>query len=169
MSMYDDLLVQARHLATKERKRPKQASLRRAISSAYYALFHLLISEATQRLISGKEKEPLRLLLRRAFEHGEMKDAAKSFLGTTIASVTQVLGTSSGSSSLRKVARAFVDLQEARHQADYDWSRTFTRQETLELVDLAEDAFETWEQIRKRLGSDTFLICLLTYKRIRGR
>ncbi len=46
MAYPDDLLEQAQHLAQREPKRPKQASLRRAISSAYYALFHLLISEA---------------------------------------------------------------------------------------------------------------------------
>lgn len=39
MSLHADLLKQARHLATKERRRPSQASLRRAISAAYYALF----------------------------------------------------------------------------------------------------------------------------------
>lgn len=46
MSFADDLLTQAYHLANKERKNPKQASLRRAVSTAYYALFHLLIDEA---------------------------------------------------------------------------------------------------------------------------
>jgi hypothetical protein len=42
MSFPNDLLEQARHLANREPKRPKQASLRRAVSTAYYALFHLL-------------------------------------------------------------------------------------------------------------------------------
>src|SRR5712692_5365690 len=46
MPYADDLLEQARHLANREKKRPRQASLRRAVSTAYYALFHLLISEA---------------------------------------------------------------------------------------------------------------------------
>jgi hypothetical protein len=33
-----DLLEQAKHLANREKKRPRQASLRRAVSTAYYAL-----------------------------------------------------------------------------------------------------------------------------------
>ena len=37
MSLHADLLAQAEHLAQLESGRPKQASLRRAISSAYYA------------------------------------------------------------------------------------------------------------------------------------
>ena len=46
MRLPEGLLEQAQHLVKREPKRPKQASLRRAISTAYYALFHLLISEA---------------------------------------------------------------------------------------------------------------------------
>jgi hypothetical protein len=40
-----DLLQQANHLATYEGANPSQASLRRAVSTAYYALFHLLIED----------------------------------------------------------------------------------------------------------------------------
>jgi hypothetical protein len=39
--VYKDLLEQAVRLAKLDAKRPKQANLRRAISSAYYALFQL--------------------------------------------------------------------------------------------------------------------------------
>ena len=43
----NDLLEQAWHLAKREKRKPRQASLRRAVSTAYYALFHHLIHEAT--------------------------------------------------------------------------------------------------------------------------
>ncbi len=49
MAFHDDLLEQANHLARRERGRPRQASLRRAVSSAYYALFHLLIEPGNGR------------------------------------------------------------------------------------------------------------------------
>lgn len=45
-ALHAQLLHQARHLAIKEPSRPQQASLRRAVSTAYYALFHFLIDEA---------------------------------------------------------------------------------------------------------------------------
>ena len=48
MTLANDLPAQAKHLASRERGRPRQASLRRAASAAYYALFHLLIREASQ-------------------------------------------------------------------------------------------------------------------------
>lgn len=53
MALPTDLLAQARLLATREPKRPKQASLRRAISNAYYALFHLLVDQSCRFLVSG--------------------------------------------------------------------------------------------------------------------
>jgi uncharacterized protein (UPF0332 family) len=53
------LLEQAKHLANREKKRPRQASLRRAVSTAYYALFHLLIYEAT---LNWKRVDPRHLL-----------------------------------------------------------------------------------------------------------
>jgi len=47
MAFPDDLLELAQQLADLHPESPHQASLRRAVSTAYYALFHLLISEAT--------------------------------------------------------------------------------------------------------------------------
>jgi uncharacterized protein (UPF0332 family) len=44
MAFADDLLADAHHLASRGGKRPNQSSLRRAVSTAYYALFHLLIA-----------------------------------------------------------------------------------------------------------------------------
>lgn len=51
-----DLLEQARHLANREPKRPKQASLRRAVSTAYYALFHLLSMETAKNWKRSAER-----------------------------------------------------------------------------------------------------------------
>ena len=48
-----DLLAQARSLATSDAKKPKQANLRRAISSAYYALFHFLCEEVTKTFVGA--------------------------------------------------------------------------------------------------------------------
>jgi hypothetical protein len=44
--VHEDLLEQAVRLAMLDVRRPKQANLRRAVSSAYYAVFHLLVDEA---------------------------------------------------------------------------------------------------------------------------
>ena len=71
MAFPEDLLEQARHLAQRESKRPRQASLRRAVSTAYYALFHLLITETTKNWKRPAE----RLTLARMFDHAVMAKA----------------------------------------------------------------------------------------------
>src|SRR5579863_1707940 len=114
MAYHDDLLEQAIHLVHKERRRPKQASLRRAVSTAYYALFHFLIGEA----VGNWRHAEARPDLSRAFEHQTMKAASNRiqdrkafpFAGHNPATVA----------ALRSVATAFVELQRNRHLADYD-------------------------------------------------
>jgi len=77
MSLAEDLLEQADHLARREKKRPKQASLRRAVSAAYYALFHLLISET----VSNWRRADQRADLARAFERMFTLGAGRDFPG----------------------------------------------------------------------------------------
>lgn len=114
-----DLLAQARDLATRDPLKPKQASLRRAVSTAYYALFHLLVTAASQSL--GRGSAPLSRLLARAFDHSEMEKACGTFAagGAMPQAVTGAYGPIVVPPELRRVAQAFRDLQEARHDADY--------------------------------------------------
>src|SRR5580658_11266364 len=74
MAFAEDLLKQAFLLLNKESKNPTQASLRRSVSTAYYALFHLLIQEAS----ANWSRADTRDYLARAFEHRTMKQASSS-------------------------------------------------------------------------------------------
>ncbi len=83
--MHRDLLDQAEALARLDVKKPKQANLRRAVSSAYYALFHFLVEEFCRAIVGSQhEQVPYRDTLGRAFEHDTMKYACKSFEGGTL-------------------------------------------------------------------------------------
>ncbi|MCY4327718.1 MAG: hypothetical protein OXC53_09050 [Rhodobacteraceae bacterium] len=169
MSLHKDLLKQASLLARKEPKKPLQASLRRAVSASYDTIFHLLVDEATRLMLKGHDRAPLRDNLARAFHHATMKQTAVAFTKGTlppklvIGANNQVL-----QRPLIAVAETFVQLQEARHAADYDRSLRFTRQEVLDLIDLTEQAFQDWKQIHNSLQADTFLIGLLTYRHMQG-
>ncbi len=66
------------------------------------------------------------------------------------------------------IARAFVDLQEARHQADDNACRHIRRQEAIHLVELASKVIDDWNVIRKTPQADTFLAGLLVIRRIQG-
>lgn len=170
MSFHRGLLDQAAHLCKKEPKRPQQASLRRAVSTAYYALFHLLVGAACERFIPGQspERGALRHVLRRAFVHADMKRISTSFAGGTLPDDWKtVSGAAIVPHDLRTVANAFVELQEARYEADYDLRRGFTRQEAVDLVAQCEAAFVAWTRCRKSHLADTYLVALLVNKLVK--
>jgi uncharacterized protein (UPF0332 family) len=50
--LHDQLLKHAKHLVA---QRPTEASLGRAVSTAYYALFHLLLDAAAQMMLPGQQ------------------------------------------------------------------------------------------------------------------
>jgi hypothetical protein len=105
VSLHDDLLEQADHLARRDPKRPKQASLPRAISAAYYALFHLLVREATAALVSDPK---LRQLVPRAFDHSEMKQACRPFAAGTLPDHLKPVTAAVVPDELKTVAEAFI-------------------------------------------------------------
>ena len=166
VSLHADLLKQAKLLAGKEPRRPLQASLRRAVSASYYALFHLLVDEA---LLSGRNRDALRDCLARAFSHDVMKQVAQQFSSNGLSpKLIPGLNGQTLQPQLVGIASSFVDLQQARHEADYDRARRFTRREVLDLVDQAEQAFADWKVVRKSIQADTFLAGLLAFRNMRG-
>jgi uncharacterized protein (UPF0332 family) len=167
VSIHKDLLEQAKHLVYRETNRPKQASLRRAVSAAYYALFHLLVSEATKLIRPAR----IRVHVRRLYEHGSMRSVCKTWaLGSVANLPTQsaAIATSPIEPDLRAVAAAFVDLQEARHRADYDLTQLFTRSDSIQLVSRADSAFSDWKAVRSSDNASAFLAALLFERRWRG-
>lgn len=69
--MHQDLLEQAIKLAKLDIRKPKQANLRRSISSAYYALFHLLVDDACRLQIGTLHNQaPFRHVLARLSQDG---------------------------------------------------------------------------------------------------
>jgi hypothetical protein len=139
MSCSDDLLKQAYHLANKEKKNPKQASLRRAVSTAYCALFHLLIDEA----VSKWAVERQRSILARTFEHGKMKSVCEDHVKNFYSA-----GAPESGVQLKNVAYTFALLQQKRHTADYDIAFNWSRTDAIGALDMASAAFSDWRAIR---------------------
>ena len=118
MNLHTDLLRQAQYLAVREPKRPLQASLRRAISASYYAIFHLLVDDATRRMFPGTNRASLRCCLARAFVHGDMKKVAQQFSNEALSpKLGRGLNGEAFQPGIINVAAVFVDLQQARHEA----------------------------------------------------
>ena len=128
-----DLITTARGLSGLDRRRPTQANLRRAVSTAYYAVFHLLTRTAADLLI-GKTHNSAWHLAYRALEHGNAKNACRNKRAMEIFPP-----------EIREFAETFVVLQGARHQADYSYEKNYDRQDTLAVIDTAEGAIAQFE------------------------
>ena len=163
MSLHADLLDQAEHLAQLDPRRPKQASLRRAVSSAYYGLFHLLAAEASALYVT----EPVLVAkISRTLSHGEMKKASSMIANDKLPKGLHPPGGGyAAPSDLKTEANAFVNLQQARHEADYDLSRVFRRREVLAFVQSARHAMEAWDRVRKTDDARLYLACFHLWKR----
>lgn len=174
--MHKDLIDLARTLAGIDQRKPRQASLRRAVSTAYYAVFHYLVDEVFRVQIGtqNSQKEHRRALAR-AFVHTSMKDACSSFAGGTLkATIIRKLPRDANGNyaipvEIMDIAGTFVELQEKRHLADYDLSERFQKAEVLTLIDQVESHID---QFHKLAISDTrrfFLACLWAYKELKSR
>lgn len=159
MAYHDDLLHQAFTLVHKEPRKPKQASLRRAVSSAYYALFHLLIHEA----VANWRNEDQRASLSRVFDHAHMKAASNRVQDMRLYPVREE--SAAVVADLRVVAKTFAQLQEQRHIADYDNARFWTKTEALFQVASVERAFDVWRRIRKQRIAQDYLLSLMVRRR----
>ena len=126
----EGVIVTARKLAHASPRRPRQADLRRSISTAYYALFNAVAQDAADVLVGTGTLRASRTWGQtyRAVEHGFAKNACREAPRHPFPPGIQVC------------ADAFVRLQEIRHQADYDPEARFKRVDAINWVADAEAA-----------------------------
>jgi uncharacterized protein (UPF0332 family) len=154
MPLADDLLEQALHLAQTDPDPPRQASLRRAVSTAYYALFHLLVEEAVRSWTVERQRS----LLASRCDPGRMKDLCDSVSKAA-------RGGSAPPPALVSVCETFLQLQFSRHTADYDIGFTWSRKDALDEVGLAAAAFDAWNSVKSEDAAQDFLLGLILPKR----
>ena len=110
--------------------RPRQAELRRAVSAAYYAMFHALAQCCADTLVGASRASRNQQAWRqtyRALEHGHTRNqcANRPML-------------SGFPAHIRRFGDLFVYMQRLRHIADYDpdpeTEEDFTRDRALQLI-----------------------------------
>lgn len=114
------------------RGRPQQSRLRRAVSTAYYAVFHALANRNADALVGSspdirQTAEWARTY--RALDHR----AAKDRFNATSAMIAFP-------DKLQDFGHAFIAPQNQRHDADYNPHATFLRSETMRVIERAEAA-----------------------------
>ena len=134
-----DLIEAARVLTDSGPGRPTQARLRRAVSTAYYAMFHCLAAAAADLFI-GRQRTPAWHRVYRALDHGRARNACLE--GQTIREYP---------AEIRKFAEEseeFVTLQKARQQADYALdAKACQKSEVLGYIASAELAIDQFERV----------------------
>jgi hypothetical protein len=166
-SLPEHLLEQARHLARRERTRPRQASLRRAISTAYYAFFHFLIRETLRQVGPHLTVDNYNRVYR-WFDHGAMYRVARLFSQEVVRiQNSKDILVQNNDSGIMFIAENFAEIQELRHLADYDPSAVFLRAEVLDKISHIEDAFAVWNlgKVRKSPEANTFLLSFLLWEK----
>ena len=130
-----ELMEVARALAGSGQAPPTQSGLRRAISTAYYAMFHCLAASAADLFI-GTERSPAWHRTYRALEHGRARSACR-----------QAQTMPEFPAEIRDFADAFVVLQIERQQADYALdTAAYRTSDVLGYVVFAERAISPFEQ-----------------------
>ena len=119
----------------------RQATINRAISTAYYALFHALAAECVARTV-GAPRSPryweIVTPIHRSLDHGS---ARRVFERLVRDRATPEL--------LKRIGDAFLDLQLARHSADYDPSSRYSRREAIDFVTRARQAMDALQSLPK--------------------
>ncbi len=153
MAYHDDLLAHA--LALIHAQPQSQLTLRRAVSAAYYAVFHLLIFEATEHW----DNPGLRTALGRADDHGLMKTTSNRILDGREFPYTNEDPQSV--IALRDIAQGFIQLQEDRHFADYNLMKPLDPVDALRQVKTAEKIFLSLPKIKTEQIVQEYLTLLV--------
>jgi hypothetical protein len=76
-----------------------------------------------------------------------MKNVCLQFQQRSLPNDLKLLLRDSLSSELKAVTKAFVELQQERHTADYDVGKSYLREDAVAVVATAERAFRDWNRI----------------------
>jgi hypothetical protein len=137
-----DLLATALTLTQAAKGKPTQANLRRAHSTAYYALFHRLAKEAADGFLGGVKPGKTNAAWRqvyRALAHKQCSEACKK--KTTMSKFPK---------SIEDFGNTFVTMQAKRESADYDPFVKLTKSEVIADIQLVEQAIADFNQVAVR-------------------
>lgn len=143
---HSDLIRLARTLASGveagEVSGSGQVELRCAIRSAYYALFHLLSRQCAD-LFAGQDpddrSDPAWLQAYRGLNHGTVRSRCGN--GQYVARFPP---------AVRQFAGTFLQLQVARHAADYDPSAKFGNKDVLAAIEDVASAMAAFETVSEK-------------------
>ena len=128
----------------------RQADLRRAISSAYYGVFHAILTEAADVFVGKTLRHtPRYALLYRSIDHRSLRGVCEQVVKQSLSAKYLPYEPRGGfGSDLRSLATAVIDLHEKRLSADYDPRFRATRSDALLAVARGRAALDRFKSAR---------------------
>lgn len=101
---------------------PRQVDLRRAISSAYYGVFHATLTAAADEFVGVTKRSTTQYsLVYRSVDHRSLRELCSEIKKPTLpAKYTPYEPRNGFGPNIKAFAAAVVEMQEKRHAADYD-------------------------------------------------
>lgn len=159
----DHLFEQADRLLAPTAGPPRQVDLRRAISAAYYAVFHYIVTAAADEFV-GKTKRGVNryTLVYRSIDHRALRELCNEAKKQQLPLKFQKYVPATGfGPNIQAFASAVVELQEKRHAADYDPSIQIKTSDASLAIATARSAIRRFERAgaQRRKAFLTLLLC----------
>ncbi len=132
-----DLVDSALILASHDPGKPRQVNLKRALSTAYYAMFHALSRSCADSLVGTAGARRSRRAWQQAYRSVKHRYAKNQCKRQEISEFPE---------SIQEFAGKFVELQAKRHQADYNPSYRLTRNDVYNDIETAAMAIEQLQE-----------------------
>jgi hypothetical protein len=141
--------------ATAANPMARQTDLRRAISDAYYGLFHFTLTAATDMVVGETERSTARYSwVYRSIDHSRLRTLCSNLSGTNPKNVPIPPG---GFGPIAEFARLTGNLYLQRILADYDPSENFTSEEATVAVSNARQAIKWFKEGTSKRNVSNFI------------
>jgi hypothetical protein len=157
------LLEQAGLLSRKAGRKPRQADLRRSVSSSYYAVFHTVLIAASDEFVGKTLRNDRRYaLVYRSIDHAAVRKLCDEALKQSpSAKFSNFLSNGGFEPAIRQFANLTLALQAKRHEADYDPSHWLTSVDAMFATYQAQTAIDSFE--RANADSRKLFLTLLLF------
>ncbi len=160
----DHLFEQAERLVAPPRAGPpRQVDLRRAISAAYYGLFHFCLTAAADEFVGVTQHATGRYaLVYRSIDHKTLKElCVEARKQTPPAKYAPYFPTRGFDPNIQAFSTSAIELQEKRHLADYNPQPRFRTSDAKLAISTARSAVQRFRAASEehRKAFLTLLVC----------
>lgn len=141
---------------------PRQTDLRRAVSNAYYGVFHAVLAAAADHFVGATKRDTKAYgLVYRSVDHRALRDLCLEVKKPTLTARYARYQPEKGfGEHLQAFAAAYSELYEKRHSADYDPLVRIRRADVVAAIDTARSALRRFAgaSARRRTAFLTLLL-----------